>query len=124
MSNTKYTARDRRNDAITAIVNNWIGQDGDEVGMLIGGLDFALLQTRVHELRDMSRSADWKKGIDKWIVCIDYAQVTFNDAYGLSKFTYPNTSDYPPYTATGRELIRLFKWAIQQGGQYAFMYNN
>jgi hypothetical protein len=117
----RQSAQERRDEAIQAIVDHFIGQYGDELGKLVAPARYTDLQRLVLALRTQGRSYSWLRGITRWEECIYTAHKAFCDQNGLS---YINGEvwqiDETHFThTTGREWISSFKWAVQQGAIYA-----
>lgn len=112
-----------RDEAIQNIVAYWIGQDGDEIGQLIQDVDFNKLSEQIDDLRKLGRSVRWERGINKWLDCSIAAEDLFRSQNGFPSDAIVGSQN--GYTfETGRELIRLFKWAIMQGAIYAGIGNH
>lgn len=114
----------RRSDAVQAVVNTYIGQEGDIAGMLIKEANFAELYDRIDKLRVGSRSGSaWLKGLDKWEDCVSTAIITFRDTNGISHLQGPGKETDYEWGTQRSDYIRLFKWAVMQGAIYANLYN-
>lgn len=114
--------QDARDNSIAMIVNKWIGTEGDEAGLLIHDIDVAELKGMVANLKLHGRSKGWKDGVERWLVLIEETMALFNTQNGWdAERPIMHMAKYSGYQ--GKELIRLYKFAILQGATYAYIGN-
>lgn len=111
-----------RDMAIDVIVRNYIGQEGDEIGMLIDSVNFGELYKAVNNLRTYGRGKNWRKAITRWEDTIEMCRKAFMDENGFSCLEMPGSErDYT--METSRDLIRKFKHAVMLGATFAYIGN-
>lgn len=116
----KRSAAEKREDAIRAVVDRYIGRD-DRLGEIIDPTaTFGTLVFEVAELKKLGRTDRWIAGIDSWINTIVDAVSQFSDS-----MVWDGTWDLwdakrDDFTRNGQaDFDRLLMWAVLQGSVYA-----
>jgi hypothetical protein len=118
MTTNRYTAKDKRRDAVLRILGSWIGQEDDgDIGKLIRQGSFADMLAEVDELRTMSRTEKWQAGCDKWRETILQMYNIFcrDNEFDALNTIYWNATDAEFAEMTRREFISLLKHTVNVG---------
>jgi len=110
----------KRETAVKAILNAWIGMEGPDLGKLVSSRTFADLLADVEALKPLGRTKRWNDAILQWQGIIVTAVQNFATENDFSEsVVWANGVDSYSFV-TSREFAAVIKWAVHQGTIYAW----
>jgi hypothetical protein len=119
---TTYTmsAKDRREAAIGKLLFDWIGQSGEEMGILVKGGEctFQTLYGQVRNLKPLSKTVKWERAVDASLTTIEECVEEFCAFAGIKtneerQGVWYHDVDYWSFE-TSKYFTRFIKHAVWQ----------